>query len=198
MFGIFKSKKERILIVGLGNPGDQYARSRHNAGFQMLDHFADKNGIDVRRRKFNALCGEGTVCGKTCLLMKPQTYMNLSGDAVKQAADYYGIHPSHIIVICDDISLAPGIIRIRPSGSAGGHNGLKSIIARLQSDQFPRIKIGVGNKPNDDYPLPDWVLGSPSKDEQQQIDSRKEDVADAILLLLKGELGEAQNRYNRK
>ena len=198
MFSLFKKSKDRVLIVGLGNPGKQYERSRHNVGFIMIDHFASSLSCDIRRNRFSALCGEATVEGRNCILMKPQTFMNNSGEAVLAAARYYDIGPENIIILCDDISLDPGIIRIRPSGSAGGHNGLKSIIAMLDSDQFARIKIGVGAKPNPDYPLPDWVLGAPSRDDQQLIDSRSDDVADAIRLLVKGDLNEAQNRYNHK
>lgn len=198
MFSLFKKTKDRVLIVGLGNPGKQYERSRHNVGFIMIDRFAASLSCDIRRNRFNALCGETTVGGRSCILMKPQTFMNNSGEAVLAAARYYDIGPESIIILCDDISLDPGVIRIRPSGSAGGHNGLKSIIAMLDSDQFARIKIGVGAKPNPDYPLPDWVLGAPSREDQQLIDSRSYDINDAIRLLVRGELNEAQNRYNHK
>ena len=198
MFSLFKKSKDRVLIVGLGNPGKQYERSRHNVGFIMIDRFASSLSCDIRRNRFSAHCGEATVEGRSCILMKPQTFMNNSGEAVLAAARYYDIGPENIIILCDDISLDPGIIRIRPSGSAGGHNGLKSIIAMLDSDQFARIKIGVGARPNPDYPLPDWVLGAPSRDDQQLIDSRSDDVGDAIRLLVKGDLNEAQNRYNHK
>lgn len=198
MFSLFRNNKERILIVGLGNPGKQYERSRHNVGFMMIDRLADSLFSEIRRSRFSALCAEADIDGRSCILMKPQTFMNNSGEAVSAAAKYYDIPPENIIVLCDDISLEPGIIRIRPSGSAGGHNGLKSIIAMLGSDKFMRIKIGVGAKPSPDYPLPDWVLGSPSHDDQKLIDSRSEDIIDAVRLLVKGELNEAQNRYNHK
>ena len=143
------------IIVGLGNPGKKYEGTRHNAGFAALDHVAEKWGVRVTKAKFDALTGTGTAAGVKVLLMKPQTFMNLSGDAVRKAADFYKVPPERIIVLFDDISLAPGRLRIRKTGSAGGHNGIKSIIGNIGQD-FPRVKIGVGEKPRPEYDLADW------------------------------------------
>ena len=160
---IFKRNKEfpsnfDYMIVGLGNPGKQYESTRHNAGFICLDLLAEKYSISVKKLKFKSLLGEGRIEGKRCLLLKPQTFMNLSGEAVRDAAEFYKIPPENIIVIYDDISLDPGKLRIRRKGSDGGHNGMKNILYHLKSDGFPRIKVGVGAKPNPEYDLADWVL----------------------------------------
>lgn len=195
---LFKRKDAALdyLIVGLGNPGRQYEATRHNAGYLMLDALAQRHGIRVARAKFQALTGTGRIGGARVLLMKPTTFMNASGDAVAAAAAYYKLEPAQIIVIFDDISLEPGHIRIRANGSAGGHNGLKSIIARLGSDQFPRIKVGVGAKPRPNYDLAEWVLSAPSAADKKKIAGRTGDVLDAAALLCEGKLPLAQSRYN--
>ena len=146
------------LIVGLGNPGDKYAMTRHNAGFRALDSYCARTGQKIDRLKFKALAGEGTFGGARVLFLKPQTFMNLSGEAVREAADFYKIPPERVLVLFDDISLDVGRLRVRAKGSAGGQNGVKNIIYQLNSDAFPRVKIGVGAKPHPDYDLADWVL----------------------------------------
>lgn len=183
------------IIAGLGNPGKKYENTRHNAGFDALDYCAEQWGVSVSRSKFDALTGTGTVGGRKVLLLKPQTFMNLSGVAVQKAADFYHIPPEHIIVLFDDISLAPGKLRLRKSGSAGGHNGIKSIIAS-QGQDFPRVKIGVGEKPRPDYDLADWVLSRFTEQERKAIQARHADVAAAVELILEGKFELAQSRYN--
>ena len=157
------------LIVGLGNPGKEYAETRHNVGFRFVDALAENQSVRIDRAKFQALVADTAVAGHRVLLVKPQTYMNSSGLAVREAADFYKIPPEKILVIYDDISLEPGRVRIRKKGSDGGHNGIKSIIAHLGSDAFPRVKIGVGAKPHKDYDLADWVLGTPSPEAKEKI-----------------------------
>ncbi len=178
IFDLFKqiSKKESsptqpisYLIVGLGNYGDKYRRTRHNAGFLAIDALAQAWGARIDRAKFHALCGEATVGEHRVLLMKPQTLMNASGLAVQEAADFYKIPAEHVLVLSDDITQAPGLLRVRRKGSAGGHNGLKDIIACLGSDSFPRIRIGVGEKPHPDYDLAAWVLSDFSKEEMEKL-----------------------------
>ncbi len=183
------------LIVGLGNPGKKYEGTRHNAGFDALDHVAQQWGISVTRSKFDALTGTGTANGAKVLLAKPQTFMNLSGEAVRKAVDFYKIPADHVIVIFDDISLAPGRLRIRKTGSAGGHNGIKSIIANIGQD-FPRIKVGVGEKPHPEYDLADWVLGHFTPDDKKAITSRYDDICAALELMLEGKTDLAMSRYN--
>lgn len=183
------------LIVGLGNPGRQYEDTRHNAGFRALDAAADAWGIRVVRAKFSALTGAGEVGGSKVLLLKPQTFMNNSGAAVGAAASFYKLTPERVIVIFDDVSLAPGRLRVRRAGSAGGHNGIKSIIAAIGQD-FPRVKIGVGEKPHPEYDLADWVLGKPSGDDSKAIASRTDDVRGAVEMILKGQLDAAMSKYN--
>ena len=183
------------LVVGLGNPGRQYEETRHNAGFAALDAAAQAWGIRVTRAKFSALTGMGEVGGSRVLLLKPQTFMNNSGAAVGAAAAFYKLPPERVIVIFDDVSLAPGRLRVRRSGSAGGHNGIKSIIAAIGQD-FPRVKIGVGEKPRPEYDLADWVLGKPSPDDRGAIASRTDDVRGAVEMILRGELDAAMSKYN--
>ena len=154
-----------FIIVGLGNPGKQYELTRHNAGFLFADLLADKNGVKINKIQFKAVTASLTLGGVKCLLMKPQTFMNNSGEAVRQAASFYKIPPERILVVFDDISLPCGRLRIRRKGSDGGHNGIKSIIYHLNSDAFPRVKLGVGEKPHPDYDLADWVLSQFKKDE---------------------------------
>ena len=182
------------IIVGLGNPGREYEWTRHNAGFLALDALAKRVGASVTQSKYKALVGEATVGGAQVLLMKPQTYMNLSGEAVEQAASFYKIPPERIIVLCDDISLDVGVLRIRRKGSAGGHNGLKNIIAHLNSDAFLRVKIGVGK--NEYENLIDWVLGAfPTSQRDTVLDSANR-TAQAVELLVQGEIERAMNTYN--
>ena len=186
-----------FLIVGLGNPGKEYEKTRHNGGFLALDKLAERHRIPITSSRFQALVGEGMIGDVHVLLMKPQTFMNLSGDAVKAAADYYKIPAENIIVFCDDISFAPGQMRIRRKGSAGGHNGLKSIIGRLGGDGFPRVKIGVGQKPHPDYDLADWVLGNLPKETEPQMKMVYESITEATPLLLQGKIEEAMNQFSR-
>ncbi len=176
------------LIVGLGNHGAEYARTRHNVGFVALDAVAKEAGIRVDRAKYHALIGEGNLAGARVLLMKPQTFMNASGQAVAVAAKFYKLAPDHILVFSDDISLAPGRLRVRQNGSAGGHNGLKSIIECIGSQDFPRIKIGVGQKPSPDYDLADWVLGKLPMADGEAVDNRMKDLAEGTKALLSGDL----------
>ena len=185
------------LIVGLGNPGPKYDGTRHNAGFMALDWLSDKWGGKVTRAKFQGLYDTVTVDGRKVTLLKPQTFMNLSGHSVGALADFFKIPPQRVIVLCDDVTQAPGKLRIRPSGSAGGHNGLKDIIACLGSQEFPRVRIGVGEKPHPDYNLADWVLGRFSAEDRKALEGRFADVEDAVRLIMDGRLNEAQNRHNR-
>ncbi|MBQ8474758.1 MAG: aminoacyl-tRNA hydrolase [Clostridia bacterium] len=186
------------LVVGLGNPGDKYLRTRHNAGFIAIDYICEKQNVRCDRLKFKALTGEITLGGKRMLLMKPQTFMNLSGEAVSAAADFYKIAPENIIVIVDDIALAPGGMRIRRGGSAGGHNGLKSIIEHLSSDAFPRIRIGVGEKPNAEYDLADWVLGTFSREDIDAMLPCLDGALDSVGLIADGKTDMAMGKYNKK
>ena len=185
------------LIVGLGNPGPKYDGTRHNAGFMALDWLSDKWGGKVTRAKFQGLYDTVTVDGRKVTLLKPQTFMNLSCHSVGALADFFKIPPQRVIVLCDDVTQAPGKLRIRPSGSAGGHNGLKDIIACLGSQEFPRVRIGVGEKPHPDYDLADWVLGRFSAEDRKALEGRFADVEDAVRLIMDGRLNEAQNRHNR-
>ncbi len=184
------------LIVGLGNPGAKYEMTRHNAGFLFLEKLAEDCGVQVNRLKHHALCADAVVSGKRVLLMKPQTYMNASGEAVAEAARFYKIPPERILVVFDDISLDVGRTRIRRSGSHGGHNGIKSIIACLGSDKFPRVKIGVGKKPHPDYDLADWVLSVFRKEELEGLKNAVEHSIEAVKLIVDGQIDEAMNRYN--
>lgn len=198
---IFGKKKEYggsfdYMIVGLGNPGKQYETTRHNAGFICLDLLSEKHGIKVNKLKFKSLIGDGRINGKRCLLLKPQTFMNLSGEAVRDAAEFYKIPTENIIVICDDISLDPGKIRIRRKGSDGGQRGMKNIIYHLKSDNFPRIKVGVGAKPNPEYDLADWVVSHFTKDEAKLIKEVAEKVAGAVEYMVDGKIDKAMSDYN--
>lgn len=186
------------LIVGLGNPGKQYDGSRHNCGFMAIDLLAQSLQVKIDRVKFRGLTALTTYEGQKLCLLKPDTFMNLSGIAVMQAANFYKIPPERVLVLFDDISLPVGRLRIRASGSAGGHNGIKSIIGALQSQDFPRIKIGVGGKPNPDYDLADWVLGSFSKEDQKKMDEALQNAADAALAIVTDGVEAAANRFNRK
>ena len=198
---MFGKKKEfasnfDYLIVGLGNPGKQYESTRHNAGFICMDILADKYGIKINKLKFKSLMGEGRIEGKRCLLLKPQTFMNLSGEAVRDAVEFYKIPTENIIVICDDISLEPGKMRIRRKGSHGGQNGMRNIIYHLKDDNFPRIKIGIGAKPNPEYDLADWVLSRFTQNEAKLIKQVAENTVSAIECMVKGDIDKAMSNFN--
>ena len=186
------------LIVGLGNPGSQYEATRHNVGFRAVAKLADNLGVKIDRAKFQALIGQGTVAGHRVVLMQPQTYMNNSGLAVRQAADFYKVPTERVLVLFDDIDLDVGRLRIRGKGSAGGHNGIKSIIACLHSQDFPRIKIGVGAKPHPDYDLADWVLSRFTAQELKSLDPAIDRAAEAVETVLKEGIERAASRYNGK
>lgn len=190
------NSKYDYIIVGLGNPGAKYEMTRHNAGFLAIDLLAIEEGFDVKRLKHHSLVADTTISGKKCLVMKPQTMMNNSGEAVGEASKFYKIPPERIIVLYDDISLDVGKTRIRRKGSAGGHNGIKSIIAHLGSEDFPRVKIGVGKKPNPEYDLVSWVLGRFPKELEGDLKSALENTANAVRLLVNDNIDEAMNRYN--
>ncbi|MEG1180944.1 MAG: aminoacyl-tRNA hydrolase [Oscillospiraceae bacterium] len=183
------------LIVGLGNPGKKYENTRHNTGFMALDYIAQKNGIKVTRARFSSLTGTGRIKDQSVVLQKPTTFMNSSGTAVLELTRYYGIAPQRVIVIYDDVSLAPGQLRIRAKGSAGGHNGIKSIIEFLDSDEFLRIKIGVGAK-HENEDLADRVLSAPSAADRKAVEGRLCDVEQAVRLIMADRLAEAQDKFN--
>lgn len=199
---LFRSKREKsqqafdFMIVGLGNPGSKYEMTRHNAGFLAVDLLAIEEGFEVKRLKHHALVGEVKLGDHRCLVMKPQTMMNNSGEAVGEAARFYKIPAENIIVLYDDVSLDVGKTRIRRKGSAGGHNGIKSIIGHLSSENFPRVKIGVGKKPHPDYDLADWVLGRFAKEQEQDLKSALENTVQAVKLIVNGETDRAMNLYN--
>ncbi|MBE6747331.1 MAG: aminoacyl-tRNA hydrolase [Ruminococcaceae bacterium] len=193
----FKDKSTfEYLIVGLGNPGKKYEFTRHNAGFLFVDILSEKFAFTVKKLKFHALIGEARINGKRCLVMKPQTMMNCSGEAVKEACSFYKIPPENVIVVFDDISLDVGKLRIRRNGSAGGHNGIKSIINHLGSDNFPRIKVGVGAKPHPDYDLADWVLSEFTRTEGKQLRVAVDNACDAVALMVNGETERAMSNFN--
>ena len=187
---------ETWLIVGLGNPGREYKKPRHNAGFRAMDILSDRLGCRLDKAKFQGLYGQTTYHGRKLLLLKPQTFMNLSGKSVLQLSAYFHVPPQNIIVLFDDISLEPGKLRIRADGSAGGHNGIKSIIAELGSQTFPRVKIGVGAKPHPDFDLADWVLSAFSAQEEKALQPALERAAEAALAIVELGVPEASNRYS--
>ncbi len=192
------SKKAPIswLIVGLGNPGDKYEGTRHNVGFRVVDELARNSQFSIQRLKFHALTGSTVISDQGVLVLKPMTYMNLSGEAVAEAARFYQISPDHVLVVSDDVDLPPGKLRLRKGGSAGGHNGLKSIIQHLGSDQFPRLKVGVGGKPHPDYEMVQWVLGRFPKEDQPTIDAAVSRAADAAVCLLREGIDRAMSQFN--
>lgn len=187
-----------FLVVGLGNPGKEYLYTRHNTGFLTLDYIAERLSVTVNRAKFNALTADAVIGGNRVLLIKPQTYMNESGVAVRQAADFYKIPTEHIIVISDDISLPVGMMRVRRSGSDGGQKGLRSIIAHLGSDKFPRLRIGVGEKPHPDYPLADWVISEFTKEEQKVLFDEFGTAMSGIEKMIAGDFDSAMMICNGK
>ena len=184
------------LLVCLGNPGDQYENTRHNVGFMVADQLGERYGLPIQRLKFKALTNIFPISGEKVLVMKPVTYMNLSGEAVRQAADFYKVPPDHVLVVSDDTALAVGRLRVRRGGSAGGHNGLKSIIQHLGTDQFPRLRVGVGEKPHPDYDLADWVLGRFAGEDKKAIDAAVKRAADGVECILKDGLEQGMNRFN--
>lgn len=188
--------KPEYLIVGLGNPDKKYLNTRHNAGFMAIDMIVKEYNIDLNRIKFQSVCGLGSIANKTCLIMKPTTYMNNSGRAVAEAMHFYKIPPENIIVIYDDISLEPSHLRIRRKGSDGGHNGIKSIIYLIGADNFPRIKLGVGKKPHPDYDLANWVLSEFSNDDLQLMKISCENAVKSVELIVQNKIDEAMNKYN--
>ncbi len=193
-----KSSGAAWLIVGLGNPGEKYENTRHNVGFQVVDELAERQHAPIQKLKFKALTNLLTIAGEKVLVMKPVTYMNLSGEAVRPAADFYKIPPERILVISDDTALDAGALRIRTKGSAGGHNGLQSIIQHLGTDQFPRVRVGVGQKPHPDYDLADWVLGKFQGEDKKAMDAAVKRAADAVECLLREGPDRAMNRFNGK
>ena len=184
------------LIVGLGNPGDNYARTRHNVGFRAVDRLAERLGTRLDRAKFRGLYGQALWQGQKLILLKPQTFMNASGLSVMDAARFYKLPPERVLVLSDDISLEVGRLRVRASGSAGGHNGIKSIIGALNSEAFPRVKIGVGAKPCPEYELADWVLSNFTPSEEKRLVPALDDAGLAALEVLQNGVPEAANRFN--
>ena len=204
IFDLFKSIERKTdakpisaIVVGLGNPGREYERTRHNVGFIAIDYIAQKCGVKIDRVKHHALVSEAELGGARVLLMKPTTYMNNSGVAVAEASSFYKIPPEMIVVLHDEISFEPGKMRLRRKGSAGGHNGLKSIIAGIGSENFPRVKIGVGQKPSPDYDLADWVLGRMPEADLDSFKSRLSDIEDSVKLILAGKIDDAMSKYSK-
>ena len=193
---MIKASNDTWLIVGLGNPGKEYERSRHNAGWRAVELLADKLGCKIDRAKFQGLYGQTTYHGTKLMLLKPLTYMNLSGRSVVQLSAYFNIPPQRIIVMFDDISLEPGGLRVRGDGSAGGHNGIKSIIQEIGSQDFPRVKIGVGAKPHPQFDLADWVLSTFSAQEEKALAVSLANAADAALAIIDHGVPEAANKFN--
>ena len=195
---MFFQKKAPVtwIVAGLGNPGDKYENTRHNAGFLVVDELARRGGFSVRKVKHKALTETAVIGGQGVLVMMPTTYMNLSGEAVGDAARFYKIPPERVLIISDDTDLPVGKLRIRKSGSAGGHNGLKSIIQHLGGDGFPRLKVGVGGKPHPDYDMADWVLGKLQGEDKKVFDEAVKKAADAIECLLKEGPDKAMNKFN--
>lgn len=188
--------KIEYIIAGLGNPGNKYKNTRHNAGFISIDYISKKNNINIDFEKFNGLCGTGNICQKKVLLLKPLTFMNQSGCAVFQAMSFYKVPPQNVIILFDDISLLAGKIRIRKSGSHGGHNGMRNIIDVCGTDIFPRIKIGIGGKPTPEWDLADWVLSEFSPDDLCLIMDAAKMVENAIHLIIEGKADKAMNKFN--
>ena len=193
---LFRKSACDWLIVGLGNPGENYARTRHNVGFRVIDRLAAQLGVKVDRAKFRGLYGQGSYMGLKLILLKPQTFMNNSGLSVMDAARFYKLPAERVIVLFDDISLDVGRLRVRADGSAGGHNGIKSIIGALNSQSFPRVKVGVGAKPHPDYELADWVLSNFTKDEEKLLAPVLDDAASAALELIENGVQAAASKFN--
>lgn len=186
------------IIAGLGNPTQQYDHTRHNIGFDTITYLADRYHITMNTKKFQAICGTGVIEGQKVLLLKPQTYMNLSGNSIGEAVNFYKLDPAtEVIVIYDDIALEPGYIRVRKKGSAGGHNGIKDIIAHLGTQEFQRIRVGVGEKPKD-YDLAAYVLGHFAAEDRKKVEEAIAQAADAVELMVQDRVDEAMNLYNKK
>lgn len=196
MFGLFNSGAIEYIAVGLGNPGRKYENTRHNTGFIAIDKVAEKYGCNINRLKYNALTAECIIAGKKVLLMKPQTFMNLSGEAVIQAMSFYKIPAEKVIIIFDDISLDVGRMRIRRKGSDGGQRGVRSIIGLSGSENFPRIKIGIGEKPHSGWQLSDWVLSRFTKDELEALDKVTDNACKALEYIVSGNIDKAMSEYN--
>lgn len=202
MFDRFRKKTyasvgtPEFIVVGLGNPGGKYTLTRHNSGFLCVDMLSEKLNFRVDKLKFKSLIADTTINGHRCIVMKPQTYMNNSGEAVRECASFYKIPPERIIVISDDTSLDIGKMRIKRKGSDGGQKGLRSIIYHMNSDNFPRVKIGVGKKPHPDYDMADWVLSEFKKDEQKVLEPVLENACKALELMLDNQIDKAMNLYN--
>jgi PTH1 family peptidyl-tRNA hydrolase len=188
--------KIEYVIAGLGNPGLQYEGTRHNAGFMTIDTLAQQLGTEISRMRFKGKTAEVTIEGVRCLLLKPETYMNLSGESIVQALEFYKLDAEKLIVIYDDISLEPGKLRVRRKGSHGGHNGIRSIIELTGRDDFPRVKIGVGKKPHPDYDLAKWVLGKFPKEAAEKMQTSTANACECIKLMVQGKTDEAMNKYN--
>ena len=183
------------IIIGLGNPGEKYEHTRHNVGFEVIDILADRIGIHVEEKKHKGLCGRGVLEGQKVVLVKPQTFMNLSGECVRAVADFYKVAEDEIIVVYDDISLEPGRLRVRSKGSAGGHNGIKNIIAHLGTQEFPRVKVGIGEKPKG-MDLADYVLSHFGKEEWERMEEAFQDAADAVAVMISQGTDAAMNQFN--
>jgi PTH1 family peptidyl-tRNA hydrolase len=185
-----------FIIAGLGNPGREYEGTRHNAGFLAVDRLADRLGAQVARVRFKGVTGAASLGGRSVLLLKPGTFMNLSGQSVREAMAFYKVPPKKTLIIFDDINLPPGRLRVRRKGSDGGHNGMKNIIYLTGSDQFPRIKLGVGQKPHPDYDLADWVLSRFSQGDLKELDQALDHACAAAELIVRGDIDRAMNQYN--
>ncbi len=205
VFDIFKKlESERsapagaveYIIVGLGNPGTEYESTRHNIGFMTIDALCEKLGVKCKKLRFKSLTCDAMLSGKRCLIMKPTTYMNNSGEAVTEAMQFYKIPPERTIIVFDDVSLEPGRLRIRRKGSDGGHNGIKSVIYLSRSDAFPRVKMGVGAKPHPDYNLADWVLGRFKKEDGEKLEQAFQNAVSALELMVDGKIDQAMNKFN--
>ncbi|MCI7766423.1 MAG: aminoacyl-tRNA hydrolase [Oscillospiraceae bacterium] len=184
------------IIAGLGNPGAEYENTRHNAGFMTVDTLAEKHGFEIKRLKFKSLTADVSIAGKRCLVMKPSTFMNKSGEAIVEAMNFYKIPIENVIICYDDISLEPGKIRIRRKGSDGGHNGIKSIIYLTGSQDFPRVKIGVGQKPTKEYDLASWVLGNFPSEDIPKLHEATDNACAALEHIVKGDIDKAMNLFN--